>query len=335
MKQIVYIANSESKNIEVWNLYKNGQMNLMQKAKTDGNVQPIEIIKKNNLLYAGIRPNNQISIYSIDNNGFLEKKDENPMIPGSPNYISFNKNKQFLFCSSYHSNCISVSPLNKYGIPQNPIQIIHNIEGCHAAKMNNKYNVLFVISLKEDCIYLYYLTDFGILKNTEQKVIYTEKKSGPRHIVFHPNQDFFYTVNELNGTIDVWKISEKNNIVKVEHIQNVSILNDKISKSYWSSDIHITSCGRFLYVSDRSLNIISLFHINKINKKIIFFTSYATEEQPRAFCIDSDNKYLIVAGQQSNKFSVYSISCNTGELIKLNSYKTSNEPLWVLIHRIT
>jgi 6-phosphogluconolactonase len=333
MKQVVYIANSDSKNIEVWSLYDNGNMNLIQNINTESQVQPIKIIKNKNLLYAGISFNNKIVTYSIDCHGFLEKKNESSF-PGKANYISLNYNKKFLFCSSYHSNCISVSPLNKDGIPQNPIQIIYNIEGCHAAKINYKYNVLFVMSLKEDCIYLYYLTDFGILKNTEQKLLKTQKKSGPRHIVFHPNQDFIYTINELNGTIDVWNIYKTNNIIQVKNIQNVNIVENQSSDQYWSSDIHITSCGRFLYASDRLFDVISLFHINQNNKKIIFYKSYHTEERPRSFCIDFNNKYLIVAGEKSNKFSVYSISNKNGELKKINIYHTGQRPVWIVTHTL-
>ncbi|QIQ41880.1 MAG: 6-phosphogluconolactonase [Buchnera aphidicola (Microlophium carnosum)] len=333
MKQVVYIANSESKNIEVWNLYDNGDMDLIQKIETDHKIQPINIIGNKNLLYAGVFPNNKIITYSIKNNGFLEKKHETA-IPGKANYISFDENKKFLFCSSYHSNCIIVSPLDQYGIPQNPIQIIYNIDGCHAAKINYKYNILFIMSLKEDSIYLYYLTNFGILKSTEQKLLSTKRKSGPRHIVFHPNQDFVYTINELNGTIDVWKIYKINNITKVKNIQNISVLNNQISKYYWSSDIHLTSCGRFLYVTDRLFNIISLFHINQYDNKITFFKSYPTEEQPRAFYINYNNTYLIVAGEKSNTFVIYSISNNTGELTKLNIYSTGQKPVWILIHKL-
>lgn len=333
MRNVVYIANSESENIEVWNLHKNGDMDLAQKINTGGQVQPIEIIKNKNLLYAGISPNNKIITYSIDKNGFLEKENES-CIPGKANYISFDKKKEFLFCSSYHSNFISVSPLNKYGIPQNPIQIIYNIEGCHAAKINHKYNILFVMSLKEDCIYLYYLTDFGILKSTEQKILHTQKKSGPRHIVFHPNEDFIYTINELNGTIDVWKIYEKNSMIKIKQIQNIKILQNQFAEHYWSSDIHVTSCGRFLYVSDRFFNTISLFYINQHDNTIYFFKSYLTEEQPRSFHINHNNTYLVVAGEKSNTFVIYSISNSTGELTKINMYNTSQRPVWILIHEL-
>ncbi|QCI24932.1 6-phosphogluconolactonase [Buchnera aphidicola (Rhopalosiphum padi)] len=328
MKQIIYIANAISENIEVWNLYNNGDMELIQKVQTNGQVQPISIIKNKKLLYAGVRPNNRIITYCIDKNGLLEKKGEG-IIPGTPNYISFDGSKKFLFCSSYHANCISVSPLDKNGVPKNPIQIVHNIEGCHASKFNNKYNALFVTSLKNDCIYLYYLTDFGILKSTEQKLVYSQTKSGPRHIVFHPNQNFSYTINELNGTVDVWKIYKENNILKVKNIQNTKLSNNLMEKKYWSSDIHITMCGNFLYVSDRFLNSISLFHINKNDNTVVFFKKYDTEEQPRSFCIDSNNSYLIVVGQKSNKLSLYRICQKTGELNKVNQYKTGEGPLWI------
>jgi len=334
MKKVVYIANSDSKNIEVWSLYENGKMDLIQTIETDGQIQPIKIIKNKNLLYAGVFPNNKIVIYSIKDNGFLEKKHESS-IPGKANYISFDKEKKFLFCSSYHSNYVSVSTLNEYGIPQNSIQIIHDIKGCHAAKINYKYNILFVMSLKEDAIYLYDLTNSGVLKSTEQKILYTKKKSGPRHLVFHPNEDYIYTINELNGTIDVWKIYKKNRITKIENIQNVNILNNQFSHHYWSSDIHLTSCGRFLYATDRLFNTISLFHINQDDdNKIIFFKSYQTAKQPRSFYIDFNNTHLIVAGEKSNTFIIYSISSSNGELKKINVYNTGQRPVWILIHEL-
>lgn len=328
MKQVIYVANSESKNIEVWNLDKDGNMELIQNINTIGHVQPITIIKDKNLLYAGVRPKNCIVTYSIDKNGFLKKKEESKL-PGSPNYISFDTEKKFLFCSSYHGDCISVSPLDKNGIPKNPIQIIHNIQGCHASQFNSQYNVLFVTSLKNDRIYLYYLTDFGILKSTEQIFISSKAQSGPRHIIFDPNQNFSYTVNELNGTIDVWKICKDNNILKVKNIQNIALSNKNIKKKYWSADIHLTACGKFLYSSDRCMNTISLFHVHKNDNTLILIKEYNTEEHPRAFCIDLNDKYLIVAGQKSNKLSVYKICQKTGALKKISQYITGLGPLWV------
>lgn len=333
MKRIVYISNSDSQSIEVWNLYDNGNMNLIQIVDTYSAVQPINIIKNKKLLYAGLSKNNEIITYNIDANGCLREKNK-VSFPGKANFLAFDQNQKFLFCSSYHTNSLIVAPLNTDGELQNPIQIIHDIKGCHAAKINYKYNILFITSLKEDCIYLYYLTHFGILKNTEQKILYAQKKSGPRHIAFHPNQDVIYTINELNGTIDVWKIYNRKNIIEIKNIQNINITDKQFLKNYWSSDIHITSCGRFLYATDRLLNIISLFYINPDNNKIMLYKSYQTEEQPRSFCIDYKNQYLIVAGEQSNTFIIYNISQSTGELKKINIYNTGNRPIWILIHQL-
>ncbi|ALD15242.1 6-phosphogluconolactonase [Buchnera aphidicola (Aphis glycines)] len=334
MKQIVYIANSTSQTIEAWNLYQDGKMELIQTIKTNGNVQPMNYIKDKNILYAGVRPNNRIIVYNIKKNGYLEQKNES-YIPGSPNYISFSPKKNFLFCSSYHTNSLSVIPLNQHGIPKDPIQIIYDINGCHAALMNIKYNILFVTALKEDCIYLYYLTQYGILKHIKQTFIKTKCNAGPRHIQFHPNEDFIYTINELNGTIDVWKIYIRNDIFRVENIQNISIIeNHIVSRQYWSADIHLTSCGNFLYVSDRILNSLSLFHIDQNNGTISFVKIYYIEQQPRTFCIDFYDKYIIVASQKFNNFSIYNINQKTGHLKKINTYSTGIEPLWILTYKI-
>lgn len=333
MKKVVYISSSESQSIEVWNLYNNGSMHLIQTVETYSPVQPINIIKNKKLLYAGVAKENQIITYDIDTNGLLCEKNI-ISFPGKANYLSFDKNKKLLFCSSYHANALIVSKLDENGLPKRPMQIIHNIYGCHAAKVNYKYNVLFITSLKEDCIYLYYLTDFGVLKDTEQKILYSQKQSGPRHITFHPNQDFMYTINELNGTIDIWKIYNQENIVQVKNIQNIYITNNKSITNYWSSDIHITSCGRFLYAADRHLSIISLFHIDEHNKTIVFVESYATDLRPRSFHIDPENQYLIIAGEQSNTLIVYNISQDNGTLNKKYVYQTGHRPIWVFIHNL-
>ncbi|WP_422667214.1 6-phosphogluconolactonase [Buchnera aphidicola] len=330
MKQIIYIAIPEKNIIEAWNLNKNGILQLIQKINTDGQVQPMNIIKNNNFLYVGIRPNNRIIIYSIKKNGFLELINEKS-IPGSPNYISFDSQKKFLFCSSYHMNCLSILPLDNNYMIQEPIKTIYNIQGCHAAKINQKYNILIVTALKEDCLYLYYFNNKGTIKSTEQKCIYTEKNSGPRHIAIHPNQDYIYTVNEINGTIDIWNIYQNKNIIKIKKIQNINLFSAKLQDFFWAADIHITSCGRFLYASDRSSNTINLFHIQSDNT-IVFYHYYITEKQPRSFCIDQYNKYLIVTGQKSNTFTIYSISFYTGELTKLNTYYTSQGALWICTH---
>ncbi|CAL4321941.1 6-phosphogluconolactonase [Buchnera aphidicola] len=328
MKEIVYIAIPDHNIIEVWNLCRNGILKLIQTVVTDGQVQPINMIKNKNILYAGIRPNNRIIMYSIKHNGLLKKIHESSL-PGSPNYIAFDFNNKFLFSCSYHFNCMSISLLNKNGIVQNPIQTIYNIKGCHAAKVNKKYNVLLLTSLQADCINLYYLTNNNQIKSTEQKVIYTQKNSGPRHISIHPNQDFVYTINELNSTIDVWNLYHEKNMVKIKKIQTINLFSSQLNKYCWASDIHITSCGRFLYAADRASNTIQLFYIRSDNNKIIFFKSYLTEEQPRAFCITWNNHYLIVTGQKSNTFTIYSISYNTGELRKLNTYNTRIGALWI------
>ncbi|STV77264.1 6-phosphogluconolactonase [Klebsiella michiganensis] len=36
----------------------------------------------------------------------------------------------------------------------------------------------------------------------------TVEGAGPRHMVFHPNQQYGYCVNELNSSVDVWELKD-------------------------------------------------------------------------------------------------------------------------------
>lgn len=63
-------------------------------------------------------------------------------------------------------------------------------------------------ALKQDRICLFTLSDDGFLSAQEPAEVTTVEGAGPRHMVFHPNQQYGYCVNELNSSIDVWELKD-------------------------------------------------------------------------------------------------------------------------------
>jgi 6-phosphogluconolactonase len=59
---------------------------------------------------------------------------------------------------------------------------------------------LWVPALKQDRICLFTLSDDGFLAAQEPAEVTTVEGAGPRHMVFHPNQQYGYCVNELNSS---------------------------------------------------------------------------------------------------------------------------------------
>ncbi|CAL4042841.1 6-phosphogluconolactonase [Buchnera aphidicola (Tetraneura ulmi)] len=332
MKQILYISCPEDQCIEVWSLFQDGNLFLLQVVQTNGEVQPLTISKKKKLLYAGIRPDCAIITYKIKKNGLLKKIYTTP-IKNTLNYISIDEKNEFLLCSSYGSNTLILCKINNFGIPEKPKKIFKNIFGCHSVVISKNNNYIFTTSLKSDKIYFFILKNKKIFLNPIQPILQSKIKSGPRHIICSKKNQIIYSINELNSTIDVWSISIKNNTVNlIQTINMIDFSND--STKAWGSEIKISPCENYLYAADRFKSIISVFSINKKTKILKKIKNFSTEKQPRSFDIDENGKFLISAGQVSNHISIYKISKNTGLIRLINRYKTKKGPLWTLIYKI-
>lgn len=330
MKKIIYLANSISNTIQVLEMDDNLELNLIQTIKINGQVQPLAISRTKQLIYSGIRPDSKIITYQILDSGKL-KKISIISVKGFPNHISFDKNENFLFCSSYHGECLNILTLNSMGIPNKILHIFESIKGCHYSNMNLNNDLLYVTALKEDKIYIYNLIENSNFIKHDNSPVNTLKNSGPRHLAFHPNKTNIYSINELNSTIDAWEYSYTTKTLNL--IQSMNILPDECIEKCWGSDIHVTSCGNYLYSSDRTTSIITAFKINQNNGKIHHLEYYVTEKQPRSFHIDKSGNYLIVAGEKSNSITIYKIELNNnGFLNKLTSYKVGINPVWILMH---
>ncbi|VFP81104.1 6-phosphogluconolactonase [Buchnera aphidicola (Cinara kochiana kochiana)] len=330
MKKNIFISCSLNKHIEHWTLTENYILLKKSIFYTTGYPQPLKYNQKDKLLYVGETINNKIVTYKkYLNNQF--KKIHEIKLSHTPNYISLNKNKTVLLMASYHGNRFKTFSLNSIGLINNISCIVKNIQGCHCIKIHYKYNLIFVSALKENKIYIY---SIFFKKNTKitivlKNIVYTVQKSGPRHMVFHPLNPFVYSINELNGTIDVWKID--NQLITLILIQSISLISDAQTHHFWASDIHIHPSKKYLYACDRFHSIISFFSINDTTGILLHKYTYKTILQPRSFCISKDGKILIVVGEISNSMMIYRINNHTGYLAVKKEISIGNNPLWVLI----
>ncbi|WP_367670638.1 beta-propeller fold lactonase family protein [Sodalis-like secondary symbiont of Drepanosiphum platanoidis] len=326
MNQLIYISNSKSKNISVWNINKYGRLNLLQNVITPGICQPIAINEKKKILYVGIRPNFSIVNYLIKKNGFL-KQIKITKLPGCSVYISLDLKNKYLFSSSYHSNNLSIHPINSKGLIENKIQLINNLNKCHCSTLDLKQKILWVSCLGSDCIKHFYLNKLKIFTLIPSMQINSSIGSGPRHIIFHLSGKYAYVINELKGTIDVIKIYNSKKISKI--VQSISIFKKKYNNIKWASDIHITSNNKWIYCSERYTNSIIHFNVSKNGSFLKKIYSYKCENQPRSFLIDKTNNFLLIIGQKSNYVQVMSINKYNGFLKKISRYYTGECPSWI------
>ncbi|MGI4816732.1 MAG: beta-propeller fold lactonase family protein [Janthinobacterium lividum] len=330
MKKNIFISCSVSHCIEHWILKNNLTLLKINTITTSGKPQPLKYNKKHQLLYTGETGKNKIITYQKNLNNQFRKIHEVKVF-NTPNYISLNKKKTMLFCASYHGNGFNVYTLNACGLICSTTTLVENLKGCHSIRMHYASNLLFASALKENKIYIYKIKYNKnkkitiILKN----IINTASNSGPRHITFHPLRQYLYSINELNGTIDVWFINDK--LIKLQLIQSISLMSQSSICSAWSSDIHVHPTGNYLYACDRANSIISLFSIDDKQGILLRMYTYQTVLQPRSFNISKDGNILVIIGELSNSIKIYYINSNNGYLSEITTQSTGINPLWILI----
>lgn len=77
----------------------------------------------------------------------------------------------------------------------------------------------------------------------------TKPGAGPRHFMFHPNNNFAYLINELDSTIV--SLGYDRETGTVEEIQTVPALPESFGGQSTCADIHVDPSGRFLFGSNR------------------------------------------------------------------------------------
>ncbi len=329
MKQTVYTASPVSQQIHVWQLNSEGTLTLVQVVDVPGQVQPMVVSPDKRYLYVGVRPEFRVLAYRIaPDDGALTFAAEAPL-PGSPTHISTDRSGRFLFSASYNAGNVSVVRLND-GLPGEIVDVAEGLEGCHSANISPDNRTLWTPALKQDRICLFTLGDEGKLTAQEPAEVTTVEGAGPRHMAFHPNQRFAYCVNELNGSVDVWQLSDAHG--NIECIQTLDMMPADFSDTRWAADIHITPDGRHLYTCDRTASILTIFSISEDGSVLAIEGFQPTETQPRGFNIDNRGQYLIAAGQKSHHITVYEIGGKQGLLTEKSRYAVGQGPMWVVVN---
>lgn len=159
---------------------------------------------------------------------------------------------------------------------------------------------------------------FSKIDSIKNKLVFSKQKTlnmalgaGPRHLEFHPNNKWMYVLNELNNTVSLVKVAEKNYFIDA----SISTLPNDFTEFNNSADIHMSNDGKFLYASNRGHNSIVIYQINQKNGHLQLVDFQSTlGKTPRNFSLSPDNQYLLVANQNSNTIVSFKRDAITGKL---------------------
>jgi 6-phosphogluconolactonase len=154
--------------------------------------------------------------------------------------------------------------------------------------------------------------------------------SGPRHLVFHPNGQFVYVVNELKVTVTGFRYDAAAG--SLSEIQTIDMLPERPKVQSTAAEICIHPSGRFVYASTRGDDSITALRVDSETGRLAFIDREPIRgSHPRNFNLDSTGNWLLAAGRDSNTISVFRIDQQTGRLGYSGHIVNSPAPICIVI----
>ena len=146
--------------------------------------------------------------------------------------------------------------------------------------------------------------------------------SGPRHVVFHPNQRWLYSINELDSTVDhyLWTTTHSQQTSQAllvdTHTPVKTVAGDfPQDRKNTAAEIAISSDGFYVYASNRGEDSLVVFRVVLQSGALNGVQRIACGgKTPRQFTLDPTGEWLLCGNQDSNNVCVFRRNGSSGQL---------------------
>ena len=196
-----------------------------------------------------------------------------------------------------------------------PIESRQKSPHAHGVAVSPDNRFVLINDLGTDRIMIYRLdATTAVLKPSDPPFFAMTPGSGPRHLAFHPNGKWAYSVNELNSTLTLfhWNATAGT----LTRIGDTPTLppGDDVAKNR-AGEVVISPDGKFLYSCDRGAVEDMLAYAIDSEGKLSLVTRLPLEgQEARHFTLSPDGEWLLLARQFSNDVTIYLRNPKTGEL---------------------
>jgi 6-phosphogluconolactonase len=293
---------------------------------------------QNKFLYAvSEKDTGTVTAYQFENEklNFINSKTtfgRNPCYITSRNY----KNTTSIIVGNYSSGNLTLYATDNSGGLTAHLQTIQHIGSSinptrqkeahvHQTVVSKNNATLYVPDLGMDKVMNYTFSGDTLVPQKKKSFTKSIAGSGPRHITINNTNTFAYLMEELTGTVVVYKI-KKNGVLKKKQIISSHV--DGFKGVIGSADIHLSPNGKFLYASNRGdANNLAIFRVHKKNGKLTNIAHQAVGKKPRNFNFSPDGKFLLVANQDDNSILVFKADPATGLLTDTGNTITVPNPV--------
>jgi len=325
-----------------------GKFKAVSVAKNIENPSFLSISPNEKYLYAvgEIDGEGAVSAFSFDKeSGELHKLNTQTAGGANPCHISLDKTGKWAIVGNYTGGNLSILPIQSDGSLGKLLSTIqHTGKGTNTIRQEKPHvhsiNIapnnqdVFVADLGIDKLMKYDLNvETGELTTTTPPYTSLAAGSGPRHLVFHPNGQWVYVIQELSSTITAMNY-QKGSLLPFQTVTTLPKLYAQPSKNF-SADIHVSPDGKFVYGSNRFVDSVegkNKFANDNFTDTIVIYAvnpkdgtlKYVGNEAvlgkvPRNFMITPNGKFMLVANQETDNITIFKRNSKTGKLKPLKT----------------
>jgi len=257
--------------------------------------------------------------------------------PG-PAYVSVDTSGRTVFVADYWGSAVATYSIGLDGSLSQPVIRIdykdpkfgkrgpnparQEIPHPHATTLSPDNRFLLVNDLGSDAISVFSFNP-ATAHLSQPALFATRPGAGPRHLAFHPNGRWIYSINELDSTIDhfLWtttssKISPQGLLVTAGAPIKTIDPSFPAAKNT-AAEVAVSPDGRFLYASNRGEDTLVAFTIAPETGALTLLQRIACGgKTPRQFALapDSDAHWLICGNEDSATVTTFRRDGGTGKL---------------------
>jgi len=265
--------------------------------------------------------------------GALTQVDVKPAGGAGSTHLSLDPAGKWVFVANYSGGNMAVLPLAPNGMLGAATDTKASGAKSHWAGTNPSGTHVFVPALDPNVIVQYTL-DATSGKLTDNGTASLPGGAGPRHLAFHPDESWAYSINET--AVTVTKLDFDKTTGKLTAKQTLSAVPAGQSLAGVSgAEIAVHPSGKWVYASTRGYNSIAHFAVSATDGTLTLVSNAPTGgNQPRSFGMSPEGTLLFAGNQSVNQVVGFRVDGTTGALQSLGSPTAVTSPTFVGLARM-
>jgi 6-phosphogluconolactonase len=282
-------------------------------------------------------PSATVTSFSVNpTNGALTEINQVSSDGAGPCYISLNAADDVAFVANYVGSTVATYRILPNGALSNPIERFdyketrfghrgpntarQDVPHPHSVHLSPDNRFLLVSDLGSDEISIFLIEAAEARLGTPSLFSNGRPGSGPRHIAFHPNGRWVYSINELDSTIDrfLWtstssRTAPQGLLINTGEVVKTTAPGFPAAKNT-AAEVAVSSDGNFLYASNRGEDTLVVYTIADEGGLSFLQRIPSGGRTPRHFTLSPSGRWLVCGNQDSASVTVFRRDGGTGRL---------------------